>query len=369
MDVTYMTFSELRIGQVLAEDVKANTRFPIIKKNTPLTNEHFQVLKAFNILKVPILRNNPFMREEVEEEQKDQSAKDFVESATMGSRNFLTNYKEAVDAYKKEFIGWQAGKKVDAAKLRSLILPLVDHALEEREILPLLNEYSEPKDYLYHHSVAVGIISGAIADKMKFTKGQVLQMATAGLMADSGMSKIDVKIREKTAFLTDSEFNEIRKHTIYSYQMVKDIPILKQEMKMAIFQHHERLDGSGYPKGEKLEQISILSQIIAVADVFHAMTSERIYRSKESPYKVIEKIKEEEFGKFNIQVVSALIDLLTNIPMGTTVRLSNGEIGEVVFTKREEKTRPIVKLAKNNEMLDLSAKRQLWIERVIGKVQ
>ena len=368
MEVSYMTFSELRIGQIIAEDVKANTQYPIIRKNTSLANEHFEVLKAFNILKVPVLRNNPFKREENEAEKNNSEAKDFVETATRGSQNFLANYEEAVQAYKKEFIGWQAGKKIDAAKLRSLILPLIDQVLEEREILPLLNEYSEPKDYLYHHSVAVGIISGAIADKMKFSKGQVLQMATAGLLADSGMSKIDVNIREKTAFLTDNEFNEIRKHTIYSYQMVKDIPILKQEMKMAIFQHHERLDGSGYPRGEKLEQISVLSQIIAVADVFHAMTSERLYRSKESPYKVIERIREEEFGKFNIPVVAALTDLLTDIPMGTKIRLSNGEIGEVVFTHREAKTRPIVKLAKNNEMMDLTVNRQIWIERVIGKV-
>lgn len=368
MEVSTIPFSELRIGQIVAEDVRANTKFPIIRKDTPLTNEHFEVLKAFNILKVPVRKNNPFKREE-DGDSNDQEVKDFIEAATKGTRNFLANYEVAVAAYKKEFLGWTAGKKIDAATLRSLILPLVDHVLEEREILPLLNEYSEPKDYFSHHSVAVGIIAGAIADKMKFSKGQVLQIATAGMLADCGMSKIDVKIREKTAFLTDYEFNEIRKHTIYSYQMVKDIPILKQEMKMAIFQHHERLDGSGYPKGEKLGQVSMLSQIIAVADVFHAMTSERLYRSKESPYRVVEKIKEEEFGKFDIQAVAALIDLLTNIPMGTKVRLSNGEIGEVVFTQREAKTRPIVKMAKDNEMVDLTAKRHLWIERVIGKIQ
>ena len=84
-------------------------------------------------------------------------------------------------------------------------------------------------------------------------------------------------------------------------------------MKLAILQHHERLDGSGYPRGDKMEQISVFSQILAVADVFHAMTSERIYRSKESPFKVIELIKEEEFGKFDIKVVQALHDLVGNL--------------------------------------------------------
>ena len=91
--------------------------------------------------------------------------------------------------------------------------------------------------------------------------------------------------------------------------MIQDSPLLKSELKLAIFQHHERLDGSGYPKGEKLDNISVYSQIIAVADVYHAMTSERIYRAKSSPFKVLEMIREEEFGKYNIEVVHALISL------------------------------------------------------------
>ena len=105
--------------------------------------------------------------------------------------------------------------------------------------------------------------------------------------------------------------SEIKKHTIYSFQMIKDSSFLKPEMKLAIFQHHERLDGSGYPKGEKMgKYFNVYSQIIAVADVYHAMTSERIYRAKSSIFKVLEMIREEEFGKYNIEVVNALISLV-----------------------------------------------------------
>lgn len=370
MEYSYVTFSDLRVGSVIAEDIKANTKFPIIPKNTTITQEHFEVLKAFKIIKVPVLNKNPFKKNEEDEDAQSneisQEVSDFIQNTTKSRVDFQSLYNEAVMAYKSEFSGWQSGKKVDIAKLRLLILPLVDFVIENRETLPLLNEYSEPKEYLYHHSIAVGIVAGAIADKLNFSKGQVVQLAMTGLLADSGMSKIDTRIREKTAFLTDKEFNEIRKHTIYSYQMVKDIPILREEMKMAIFQHHERLDGSGYPRGEKMEQISILSQIIAVADVFHAMTSERLYRSKESPYKVVEMIREEEFGKFSIEVVEALISLIADIPIGTKVRLSNGEIGEVIFVHRDSKVRPMIRLVKDQEMIDLSSKRQIYIERVLA---
>ena len=78
-----------------------------------------------------------------------------------------------------------------------------------------------------------------------------MQLGLAGVLADCGMAKINTSITEKAAFLTKNEFNEVKKHTVYSYQMVQDTPLLRQEMKLAILQHHERLDGSGYPRGEK----------------------------------------------------------------------------------------------------------------------
>ena len=101
-------------------------------------------------------------------------------------------------------------------------------------------------------------------------------------------------------------------------------------MKEAIYQHHERLDGSGYPNGERIGSISNFAQIIAVADVFHAMTSERLYRAKHSPFKVIEMIKEEEFGKFDAKVVQALVDIVVDLPIGTKIELSNLELAHPV---------------------------------------
>ena len=81
-----------------------------------------------------------------------------------------------------------------------------------------------------------------------------MQLGIAGVLADCGMAKIDPSIIEKSAFLTNEEFNEVKKHTIYSYQMIKDTPLIRQEMKIAIVQHHERLDGSGYPRGDKIRE-------------------------------------------------------------------------------------------------------------------
>ncbi|SDN84570.1 HD-GYP domain, c-di-GMP phosphodiesterase class II (or its inactivated variant) [Psychrobacillus sp. OK028] len=368
MSQTLINLEELKLGAIIAEDILVNTNSPIIHKESKVTRELIQVLRAFNITKVPVALENVFNRseEEIKKLTEDKEVLIQKEEKTIVNTSFVQLYKEAVDSFYKEFVSWEAGMKVDVAKLRNIIMPLVEKAMIEKQVFSLLNMYSMMDKYIAHHSIAVGIISGAIAKKLNFSSGQITQMATAGLMADIGMAKVDPKIREKKSALTESDFSEVKKHTIYSFQMIKDSPLLKPEMKLAIFQHHERLDGSGYPKSDKMNDVSVYAQIIAVADVYHAMTSERIYRAKSSSFKVLEMIREEGFGQFNIEVVNKLIELVGSLPISTSVLLSSGEKGEVVFLHRDSPMRPMIRLSDSGQIIDLAAKRSIHIESVIS---
>ncbi|MBM7609512.1 HD-GYP domain-containing protein (c-di-GMP phosphodiesterase class II) [Lysinibacillus composti] len=358
MEATYIKVSDLQLGEVVAEDIYANTQHPILFKDTEITNEHLQIFSAFNISKVIV-----YIEDGEENQQKKQSS---TEETIVQELSFEMMYKSAVNQFEREFLSWEAGSIIDIAKVRTIILPLVDEVLKDRTKVYKLNNYSVPKKYLYHHCIATGIISSILASKLGFDRGYILQVAIAGVLADCGMSKIAKRIRDKKGSLSEVEFKEIRRHPLYSFNMVKDLTALKKEMKVAIYQHHERLDGSGYIEGKKLgDDISFFSQIIAVADTFHAMTSERIYRAKESPFKVVEMIKESEFGKFDIKVVSALISTIAHIPIGTTVELSNLEKGEVMFNNSYSPTRPLVKLMSTSEIIDLASHRNLYISRII----
>lgn len=368
MNQTLTNLEELKLGTIIAEDILVNTRSPIIRKDSKVTRELIQVLRAFNITKVPVVLENVFNRSEEDIKKLNENNLESLhtEEKPLVTINFVQLYQEAVGSFYKEFNGWEVGMKVDVGKLRNIIMPLVEKAMIERQVFSLLNMYSTMDKYIAHHSIAVGIISGAIAKKLNYPSGQITQMATAGLMADIGMAKVDIKIRDKRSSLTESDFSEIKKHTIYSFQMIKDSPLLKPEMKLAIFQHHERLDGSGYPKSDKLDDVSVYSQIIAVADVYHAMTSERVYRSKSSSFKVLEMIREEEFGKYNIEVVNKLIELVGSLPISTRVLLSTGEKGEVVFLHRDSPMRPMIRLSDSGQIIDLATKRSIHIESVIS---
>ena len=133
-----------------------------------------------------------------------------------------------------------------------------------------------------------------------------MQAALAGFLADCGMSKVDQFILQKKPTLTARRIEVIKFHVSYSYNMVKNIPFLNEGTKLAVIQHHERMDGSGYIFGLKGKKIHPMAKIVAVADTFHAMTSERLYRSKRSPFKVIELIKQDYFGKFDLETVKSL---------------------------------------------------------------
>ena len=363
MEITVSRVENIQLGRIVAQDVFANTKTPIIAKNTVIRPVHLLVLQAFQVKEVLV--------KEIEQTvQEDNQAETMKPAPPMHYKEsfasvFERNYNNAIQQLKKEFFNWEAGSPIDITKVRGFFIPLLNTVLEDRTVIFDLNAYSTPTDYIYHHCIATGLIAAVIAQKLSYERGIVIQMGLAGLLADCGMAKVDRRIRNKPDMLTESEFKEVQRHPHHSLNMIKMIPVLKDAMKLAIFQHHERLDGSGYPKGNKVEGISKFAQIIAVADVFHAMTSERVYRSRSSAFKVVEMIREEDFGKFDIDVVKALISVVADLPLNTQVELSNFEIAEVMFINQYALTRPLVKILSTGEMLDLSQRRSIYITRVL----
>lgn len=368
MEIALSKVENIQLGKIIAQDIFANTKYPIISKNTVIRPAHLLVLEAFQIKEV--LVQTPANIEACPEEANlaiDSPQHTPLYNRVATNNTFERSYQSAIQQLKKEFFNWEAGASIDITKIRGFLLPLLDYVLEDRTIIFDLNMYSRPEEYIYHHCISTGLISAVITQKLGYDKGIVIQMGLAGFLADCGMAKVDRRIRNKTEALTAEEYNEVKRHPLNSLNMIKFIPVLKDAMKLAIYQHHERLDGSGYPRAEKSDKVSKFAQIIAVADVFHAMTSERLYRSRTSMFKVVEMIRESEFGKFNIEVVKALLSVVADLPLGTQVELSNGQRAEIMFINQYALTRPLVKSLQTGEMIDLSQTRLLHIVKVIHK--
>ena len=354
---------DIQLGCIVAEDIMGMTGSPIIPKKTVLQEEHLNILQAFHISELFIEKTkvdgNPFRSLLSSDNGQEMEGVDQHEPL-----GFVDLYLTTVKEFKKEFMNWQSGTAVNVARVREIILPPIQVVERNHTYVYSLHQYSTKTDYLFHHAVSVSIISALIGKKLGLNPGQVNQLALAGALADAGMAKVSPHILTKENPLTESEFKEVKLHTANGYKMVKDTPLLKTETKLAIFQHHERFDGTGYPASEKNERIHLYSQIVGIADVFHAMTSERMYRSKQPIFKVLDMISKDLFGKFDIKVVDGLLQLLGDLRTGTSVRLSTGQYGEVMYTKPNACTKPIVKLKKTEELIDLSQQKDLFISEV-----
>lgn len=351
---------QLQEGCILAEDVVGKTQKPIIPKNTVLTPTLLNILEKFLIEDVyveSVLANGqPFKPAEVIPQSSP--------NETIEEEELITLYLAAVHRYKKAFQSWQAGVAIDINEVRAIILPLLDRFIDNRNELLTLYRYTTKEDYLCHHAVSVGLLSGFLAKCLNYKKGDYCQIALAGFLSNCGMAKIDEKILMKKSALTSEEYKEVKQHSVFGYKMVQKIPFIQEGVKLAVLQHHERNDGSGYPFGIIDKQIHPYSKIVAVADVYHAMVSERLYRKKESPFKALEQIQKESFGKLSVEVIQILLDSLTSFNVGTKVKLSNGETGEIVFIHREEPTRPIIKTT-NETFVSLSEQRDIYIEDIL----
>ncbi len=349
----------LEEGCILSSDVYSKSNHPIMYAKTIITSECIHILEQFLIKEVHVEEikvNGKQFNPPVKIEEDSISGEDNTSLAAM--------YLEAVQTYKYLYKGWQSGKAVDSVEIRNLFLPVLFKSLNGEKDIFSLEHYSTKEDYLYHHAISTGIISGFLGKQIGLDEGDIIQAALAGCLCDVGMVKIPQTITEKKTSLTYEESQEIKKHPIYGYQLLKENILLQKGALLAILQHHERLDGSGYPRGDEGTNLHIFSRIVAAADVYHAMISERVYRKRQSRYKVFEMMFREDFGKFDLEVMKALFKKNVSIRIGSNLVLSNGLKGKVVAMNNNYPSSPILYMEDEGELLDLSKRRDIYIERV-----
>lgn len=365
----YVAPSQLIPGCVLLEAVKGKSSRAIIPENTVLTETHITVLEKFLVQSVhvsPKLNDGKAFRPAnilaIETERHAVT----VDNEKKESLLFIDHYRDVVAGYKKEFNKWQNGWKVDMPAIRRLVVPLLERVTELGGSIYMLHQYTSKKDYLYDHAVAVGMLSAYLGKKMGYDKGEWLQIGLAGLLSDCGMAKLDRSILTKTGSLTDTELEEIKKHPTYSYQFVEHVRTITTQVKLAVIQHHERMDGSGYPLGISKDKIHLYARIIAVCDTFHAMASKRTYKVKQPPFKVIGEMLKSQFLIFDPQVIHPFIKGFSDFMIGARVRLSNDQIGEVVFIDSDKPNKPMIKTLDNAEIFTLGTTTELSVDEIIS---
>ncbi|HEX7056516.1 MAG TPA: HD-GYP domain-containing protein [Bacilli bacterium] len=349
-----LPIARVRDGDVICQDVFTKRGNLLFSKGRTITPRDIEILQAFIIPSVAI---------DTDASQDHERFQDIMKNTAEAAQiaPFYVEYDKLVKLLKKAFPAIAAGS-FPILDIRTQLEKLLAQC-QDYKILSFTPPKSAPADYFYHKSIQVSLTAHMLGKWHGLPSKDWTQIALAGLFHDIGNVKIDPGILQKPGKLTRDEFEEVKRHTVYGYHLLRGIPGINEGVKLAALQHHEREDGSGYPLGAKSEKIHIYAKIVAIADTFHAMTGKRHYKNRISPYLVLEEIYNSSFGKLDPSLVLNFIERVTQLHNGATVRLNDNSVGEIIFTDRMNPTRPWVNV--NGNIINLSLERNLYIQELV----
>lgn len=262
-----------------------------------------------------------------------------------------------------EQLRYNKSKRLPMIELRNEVIPFIQQVSEKNDFFGILAALQSKDDYTYRHNVAVGIISTLLGKWLKLKPEELSSLTIAATLHDIGKIMIPAEILSKPGSLSEDELALMRKHTTYGYEMIRDTVGTTHAQALVALQHHERMDGSGYPFGVLGHRITDFSKIVAVADIFHAMTSDRLYRPAAPLYEVLRQMEDNVFGKLDPYICSVFINKLMQSMLGNEVLLTDGRVGRIILILAHDPLRPLVNI--EEDFMDLSRERDLGIVKVL----
>ncbi len=339
--------ADCKIGNILAKDIVNNNGVVLIAKNTAFNAYILLKLKELGIKFVYIydLKNN------------------VNKSSKQHHKVFRSSYLETTAAIKELLNNLVSGKCLDFKKLEEIKACIFKNIDDADCVIGFLNELKTYDDYTYYHSANVAFYAMLIGKWMKMTNAEIMDLILAGCLHDIGKLTIPNEILNKKGKLTEKEFEEIKEHSIRGYWMVKNESGISNEVKDAVLSHHERMDGSGYPAGTCGESLGKYAKIIAIADVYDAMTSERVYKHGVTPFEAFRMFGTTGVCKFDPYVIKVFLTNIAAYMHGQKVQMSDGQVGEVVYVPHYDMANPVVCV--NSSFIDMSRDTDLKIQNIL----
>lgn len=251
-------------------------------------------------------------------------------------------YQEATDKVRRLYRAIEMRSGFAASEIKALIASFLPLLKTDRSILlNLANLPSAEKDHLFTHSINTCMLSITMATHEGYSEDQAMDIAVAALLLDIGMIRVPEVIVSKAGTLTKEELHEVHKHPLLGADLITPIRDLSPAAALAIFQHHERLSGTGYPRQRAGDLIHDWSRIMAIADTYSAMVANRSYRKRMLPYEAMSAIlKMGAAGLLDAGLIRRLLETLSLFPVGSLVRLQSGAIGKIIRAHAADFTKP-----------------------------
>lgn len=363
-------------NMIVADDVYTSDDKLVIPEGTVLTEDIIDSLKEYGVfairIKVDDDGNNAAAENEkvmpAGDEVLNEQRQEIKNSAEQEHESFLKQVKESkefevfhsafvdsVDNLKNVFSKVvMHNEQIDGESILSDVENVVSKGRNSIHILDMLQCMRGYDDVTYVHSVNVALLSNMIGRIVypDISDEELKVLTLAGLLHDIGKMMVPDNIIQKKGRLTLPEYNLVKTHVLFGNNILKGIDNLDPRIAEVAMRHHERCDGTGYPEGYKREQIEPFARIVAIADTYDAMTSDRAYRAAICPFDVIEMFEREGIVKYDVEFLLPFLEKAVQAYMNTNVRLSTNQIGKVIMINKNEFSKPVVQVG--DEFYDLS---------------
>ncbi|WP_243299166.1 HD-GYP domain-containing protein [Bacillus litorisediminis] len=354
-----LSVSAVKPGMKLATPVKNEKNKTLVNQGVALTERMIKRLTELNIRYVYI---------------DDEISKGIepVETVSFSVRRRATSTIESTfrDITKKNQRHGTIVVEKATKPFKGIISELLKSIKGNQDIVTLMNDVIVYDEYIFSHSFNVTLYSLAIGIELKLSSSELELLGLGAILHDVGKMTVPTEILLKPGRLTDEEFEEVKKHAESGFQILRNIHTVPLVAAHCAYQHHERLDGSGYPRGLKDKEIHMLAKIIAVADVFDAVTSNRVYRGAMLPHEGLEVLYSGSGQLFEKKVVDAFRKSVAVYPIGISVILNDGKKGIVSGYHKGLSERPILRIIEENGVqlstpysLDLKERKDLLIQK------
>lgn len=326
-------------GAVLAQSIYNENGVILLSSGVVLTNKIILRLRQYGITYV-------YIEDKYTQDVKIEPlvSDNLGRGATRTIKNIFTDIKKE-GVSEKSYILHRKGDE-----LKEVVRNLTKELRNQNKSLSLLTDIYLTDNYLFQHSLNVTMYSLAIGKKLNLSNDRMMTLGMGALLHDIGKIFIDSSVLHKPGQLTNEEFEIMKTHTTLGYEYLRkniDIPAVVAH---CAFNHHERLDGSGYPRGLVGEELNIFARILGVADVFDAVTSNRVYRDAMLPHEGLEILYAGAVRLFDKSIVEAFKQSIVVYPVGITVQLSDGRVGVVVDQNSNICDRPIIRILEEKEV-------------------
>lgn len=343
-----VTVNELEPGMILAENFRDDS-LTLINSGVVLTEAIISKLREKYFLDTVVVYKDEVSEAVVHKEKT-------VEDIDQSFNEFSFNVGAIFQGIYSEGI-------CDIGEIRGFAKKIQGELEATSAVIKNIVLYGSGSDAIYRHCVNVAALSSILGMWIGLDENKINLLTYSAMFHDYGKTKVDKNILNKVNSLTANEMKEIKNHPVIGYNEIKKVQFLDSSVAYGVLMHHERLDGSGYPLGIKENKIHEFAKIIAIADVFDAVNSDRVHKKSRGPFEALEIIQKEGLGKLDYTYCKVFLEHIVNYYMGENVLLNTNKVCKIVQININDISRPL--LFDGSVFIDLKQEKDLYIEKLV----